>query len=87
VWLGFCAVDVPPSPKSQSRAVIGDVPGVEVSVKFTVSGASPVVGVPVKSATGAIGTIEAGDVVRAGAVIRAHRVRDGQADAVRARTM
>jgi hypothetical protein len=49
------SVLVPPSPKVQERLVMGDVPGVEVSVKFTVSGADPVVGVPVKAAVGGTG--------------------------------
>ena len=44
------AVEVPPSPKFHERAVI--VP-VEESVKLTLSGATPLVGVAVKFATGA----------------------------------
>jgi hypothetical protein len=39
--------------------VIGEVPGVDASVKFTVRGELPLVGVPVKLATGPTGTIEA----------------------------
>ena len=46
-WLGFCAVEVPPSPKFQLQLV--GLP-VDKSVKFTVSGAAPVVGVPEKFA-------------------------------------
>ena len=42
-------LSVPPSPKSQSRLVI--VPD-EVSVKVTSKGANPLVGVPLKLATG-----------------------------------
>jgi hypothetical protein len=34
---------------------MGDVPAVEVSVKSTVSGVEPVVGVPTKAAVGATG--------------------------------
>ena len=52
MWAGFCAVDVPPSPKSQDHDV-GE--SVEVSVKDTFSGAVPEVGVAVKEATGAGG--------------------------------
>jgi len=59
LWLGFATAEVDPSPKSQSRPVIGEVPGVEMSVKFTLSGASPLVGVPVKSAVGPTGTTAA----------------------------
>ena len=45
---------VVPSPKSQNRLVI--VP-VEVSVKVTVNGLTPLVGLPVKEATGAIAPV------------------------------
>ena len=47
---GDCAVDVPPSPKVQAQLV---GPPVLVSVKLTVSGTEPVVGVAVKLAVGA----------------------------------
>ena len=43
-WLGFREVEDPPSPKSQTHEVTGEVPGAEVSVKLTVRGASPLVG-------------------------------------------
>ncbi len=49
---GDCEVDVPPSPKSQDQ-LVGEP--VLVSVKFTTSGAVPVVGVAVKLAVGADG--------------------------------
>ena len=49
-WLGFWAVEVPLSPKSHSQEV-GEP--VEVSLKVTVSGADPDVGLPVKLAVGA----------------------------------
>ncbi len=53
VYEGDCAVDVPtPSPKSQAQ-LVGEP--VLVSVKFTVSGAVPVIGVAVKLAVGADG--------------------------------
>src|ERR1017187_7452005 len=41
---------VPPSPKSQAQLV---TPPLDVSVKVTVSGTAPLVGLPVKLATGA----------------------------------
>jgi len=46
VWLGFCAVLVPPSPKVQLRDVMGELPAVDWSVNCTTSGACPLVGVP-----------------------------------------
>jgi hypothetical protein len=49
---GFAAVEVPPSPNDQDREV--RLP-VERSVKATVRGAFPVVGVPENCATGAAG--------------------------------
>ena len=51
---GDCAVDVPPSPKSQAQLV---GPPVLVSVKLTVSGTEPVDGVAVKLAVGAVGWV------------------------------
>jgi uncharacterized protein (DUF58 family) len=50
VWEGFCAVEVPPSPKSQAHDVGAPV---EVSVKLTGNGAVPVTGEAAKDATGA----------------------------------
>jgi hypothetical protein len=47
-------VDVPPSPKSQLQ-LVGDP--VLVSVKLTVSGADPAVGVATKLAVGAAGWV------------------------------
>ena len=58
-WSGFVAVDVVPSPKSQSLAVIGEVPSVEASVNCTESGGPPLSGVPEKAAAGTTGTIVA----------------------------
>ena len=52
MWLGFCAVDVVPSPKLHDQAV--GLPD-DKSVKLTVSGAAPVVGDAVKLATGGAG--------------------------------
>ena len=52
VWPGFCAVLVPPSPKFQLQLVIEPV---EVSVKPTVRGSVPLVGVALKPAVGAGG--------------------------------
>ena len=54
VWLGFCAVDVPPSPKLHDQDV--GLPD-EVSVKATASGAGPLVGDAVKLATGGGGGV------------------------------
>jgi hypothetical protein len=57
VWEGFCSRLDSPSPKVQVQTV-GDP--LEVSVNWTVSGAVPDVGVPVKEATGAgivVGTV------------------------------
>jgi len=51
---GFCAVDVPPSPNVQLQ-LVGLF--VDSSVKFTVNGASPEVGLPLKAATGGGGTV------------------------------
>ena len=47
---GFCNEDESPSPKSQSHALILPV---DKSVKLTINGASPNVGVPENSAIGA----------------------------------
>jgi hypothetical protein len=49
VWVGLCAVEVSPSPKSQSQAV-----GVfaEESVNVISAGTTPMVAEGVKSATG-----------------------------------
>ncbi len=49
-WLGFCTVDEPPSPKVHDQEV-GEL--VELSVKLTLNGLVPLVGVPEKLATGA----------------------------------
>ncbi len=49
MWLGLCAVLVLPSPKSQAQEAM--VP-VEASVKATVRGAGPDVGVALKAALG-----------------------------------
>ena len=49
VWLGFCTGRGLESPKVQDQEV--GLP-VEVSVKLTASGGAPLVGVPVKFATG-----------------------------------
>ena len=49
-WLGFSALLLPPSPKSHAQVLT--VPPVDWSVKLTVSGASPLVGLAEKSATG-----------------------------------
>ena len=51
VWLGFWSVLVVPSPKFQDQLV--GVP-VEESVKFTASGAVPLLGLALKLATGAV---------------------------------
>ena len=47
--MGFLEVDVPPSPNVQFQ-VVGEL--LETSVNVTVAGAVPLVGVPLKSATG-----------------------------------
>src|SRR3954468_24378544 len=52
VWLGDCAVDVVPSPKSHDHDVGAPV---DVSVNWTASGAVPLVGVAEKLATGGPG--------------------------------
>jgi hypothetical protein len=49
VWTGCCSDDVVPSPKSQDQ--VENVP-VDVSVKFTVSGAYPALGLPSKFTMG-----------------------------------
>ena len=49
VWLGFRDVDVPVSPNVHAQ-LVGEFD--EVSVKFTVNGATPLVGVAVKLAVG-----------------------------------
>ena len=49
MWDGFCAVEVLPSPKSHDHDVADPV---DSSVKSTVKGATPEVGVPLKSAFG-----------------------------------
>nr|QNO53062.1 hypothetical protein GGECLBBC_00001 [Methanosarcinales archaeon ANME-1 ERB6] len=49
---------VAPSPKSQSHATIPSY-DVEASVKSTVNGSSPLVGVPEKSAVGSVSAIAA----------------------------
>jgi len=54
VWDGFCAVEVPVSPKVHDQEV-GSL--VDRSVKSTVSGALPEVGSPEKSATGGCGSV------------------------------
>ena len=51
---GDCTVDVAPSPKFQDQ-LVGEP--VLVSVKFTVSGAVPLVGVAVKLAVGALASL------------------------------
>ncbi len=48
-WDGFCSVLVPPSPNVQSQLV--GLP-VDWSVKLTVRGAQPELGVALKAATG-----------------------------------
>jgi hypothetical protein len=58
MWLGFWSVDVPPSPNVHDHELIVAVPGVDWSVKLTVSGANPVVGEPVNSAVGAAGGVD-----------------------------
>src|SRR5882762_8418236 len=55
MWLGFCWVEAPPSPKLQDQEVMVALPFVDRSVKLTESGAPPLVGVPEKSAVGAAG--------------------------------
>ena len=54
VWTGFCRLLVAPSPKSQDQEV-----GVLVdwSVKVTVSGAFPDIGLAEKAATGGVGIL------------------------------
>jgi len=52
VWLGFCSVDVPPSPKFHCQEVGFEV---EVSVNFIVNGARPLVTTLVNEATGGTG--------------------------------
>ena len=49
--VGFCAVEAPPSPNSQDQEVGAFV---ERSVKVTSKGATPAVGLAVKSAAGAL---------------------------------
>jgi hypothetical protein len=56
MWVGFVAADVLASPKLQSLEVIGEVPAVDSSVKLTVRGASPLVGVPENAAVGGTGS-------------------------------
>jgi hypothetical protein len=51
VCTGLCAVDVEPSPKFHAQAV-GALE--DVSVKVTISGAIPDVGIVVKLATGGV---------------------------------
>ena len=48
MWLGLCSVLVPPSPKPQAQEAM--VP-VEASVKATIRGAGPAVGLAAKAAT------------------------------------
>jgi len=51
--VGFCWVEVPPSPKSQSQLVItAPAPGGERSVKLIVAGRQPRVWLAVNEATG-----------------------------------
>ena len=52
VWLGFCEVLVPPSPKFQDQLVMEALPAVDWSVKFTAKGACPDVGLPLNCAVG-----------------------------------
>ena len=52
MWLGFCSVEVLPSPKVHDQEAGAPV---EVSVKLTDSGDTPVVGLAVNAATGAAG--------------------------------
>ena len=54
MWLGFCSVEVAPSPKVQLQPLVG--PPLDRSLKATVNGWVPLVGVPLKSATGAAGS-------------------------------
>ncbi len=54
MWVGFWAVEVPPSPKVQLQAV---GPSADWSVKLTSSGYWPLVGEPTKSAVGAGGDV------------------------------
>ncbi len=54
MWLGLCAVLVPPSPKSQLHEAMEPV---EVSLKVTVRGAGPEVTSALKAATGAGTTV------------------------------
>jgi hypothetical protein len=70
VWTGFCSVEEAPSPKSQ-RQEVGDP--VEVSVKWTSSGADPSQGSAVKEATsGSAGSAPApGSEAVAGAMTKA----------------
>jgi hypothetical protein len=51
VWLGFWALELVPSPKSQLQLVGLSV---ELSLKETASGALPLVGLALKSAVGAV---------------------------------
>ena len=51
MWLGFCSVEVVPSPKFQLQLLAA--PPLELSLKTTVIPTVPLVGVPEKSATGA----------------------------------
>jgi hypothetical protein len=48
-WLGLGSVELPVSPKSHDREVMLPV---DASAKLTPRGAKPLVGVPVKLATG-----------------------------------
>jgi hypothetical protein len=52
VWLGLCAVVLPPSPKFQVQLVIALLPGADWSVNWTVNGLDPLVGFPANSAVG-----------------------------------
>ena len=58
VLLGFCSVLVLPSPNSQFHDTIPSY-DVDVSVNTTVNGSSPLVGKPVKSASGSVSSIVA----------------------------
>ena len=52
MWVGLCAVDVEPSPKSHAQAVGAPV---EVSAKVTSRGAVPEVGFALNDALGGAG--------------------------------
>jgi hypothetical protein len=69
VWLGFCSVEVAPSPKTHAKVGVPvQLEGVAVEVKLTASGAVPdegaAVAVQEREQTGAVVTVTVPDFVQ-----------------------